>query len=273
MSRRWFATELETVATFWRIERSDGVTLGFTGHDRDVWFEGVRHAAAPGMVPSAIRRTIGTEPDSAEMAGALDHAALSAADLAGGRFEGAAVRVGLVDWETGESETLFAGSVGALSQAGEAFTAELLSAKAALERELVPRTAPTCRAEFCGPGCSLSAARFTHELEVSALDPASGAVQFSGIADPTALLWGEVRWVGGEAAGQSFGVIAADSAGLRFDRALPTDLALGARAVGLEGCDHTLETCATRFANAVNFRGEPFLPGNDLLVRYGNPSG
>jgi hypothetical protein len=36
-----------------------------------------------------------------------------------------------------------------------------------------------------------------------------------------------------------------------------------------EGCDHTLPTCAERFANAVNFQGEPFLPGNDLVVRYG----
>ncbi|MFN7158060.1 MAG: phage BR0599 family protein, partial [Erythrobacter cryptus] len=38
-----------------------------------------------------------------------------------------------------------------------------------------------------------------------------------------------------------------------------------------EGCDHTIATCAARFANAINFRGEPFLPGNDLLARYGQP--
>jgi hypothetical protein len=35
-----------------------------------------------------------------------------------------------------------------------------------------------------------------------------------------------------------------------------------------EGCDHTIETCTSRFGNAANFRGEPFLPGNDLLARY-----
>ena len=36
----------------------------------------------------------------------------------------------------------------------------------------------------------------------------------------------------------------------------------------IEGCDKRLATCAGRFANAVNFRGEPYLPGNDLLTRY-----
>ena len=35
-----------------------------------------------------------------------------------------------------------------------------------------------------------------------------------------------------------------------------------------EGCDKSLATCSGRFANAVNFRGEPHLPGIDLLTRY-----
>ena len=35
-----------------------------------------------------------------------------------------------------------------------------------------------------------------------------------------------------------------------------------------EGCDKRLATCSQRFDNAANFRGEPHLPGNDLLTRY-----
>jgi uncharacterized phage protein (TIGR02218 family) len=35
-----------------------------------------------------------------------------------------------------------------------------------------------------------------------------------------------------------------------------------------EGCDKRFETCVARFDNAVNFRGEPHLPGTDLLTRY-----
>ena len=119
MTRAWFDRELDTVATFWRVERPDGVALGFTGHDRDLWFDGILHRAAPGMVPSAIRRTTSVEPDTAEMLGALDHAAIRADDLAAGRFDGAAVAVGLVDWETGESEALFVGAIGAIGRQGE----------------------------------------------------------------------------------------------------------------------------------------------------------
>jgi hypothetical protein len=35
-----------------------------------------------------------------------------------------------------------------------------------------------------------------------------------------------------------------------------------------EGCDKSIATCAGRFGNAANFRGEPYLPGVDLLTRY-----
>jgi len=35
-----------------------------------------------------------------------------------------------------------------------------------------------------------------------------------------------------------------------------------------EGCDKMLATCAGRFGNVLNFRGEPHLPGIDLLTRY-----
>jgi uncharacterized phage protein (TIGR02218 family) len=34
------------------------------------------------------------------------------------------------------------------------------------------------------------------------------------------------------------------------------------------GCDKSFATCTGRFRNAENFRGEPHLPGNDLLTRY-----
>ncbi len=56
------------------------------------------------------------------------------------------------------------------------------------------------------------------------------------------------------------------------DAALSDALAPGTRVLVREGCDRTLATCAARFANAANFRGEPFLPGNDLLTRYPSPA-
>lgn len=268
MTRTWFAQRLETVATYWRIERTDGVTLGFVSHDRDLAFGGLVHRSAPGMVPSAIRLSANLEADSAEIAGALTHDAIREDDLGIGRFDGARIVTGVVDWQTLEHEALYSGTIGAVGRDGGGFSAELDSLKAVLERELVARTAPTCRAEFCGPGCTLSAARFTHEGLLAGVSEDRGAVRLSGTAPPAVLGDGTLRWIEGLDAGRVLRIESVAGDWLHLEREVDPDLMPGARAQVREGCDHTLETCATRFANAVNFQGEPFLPGNDLLTRY-----
>jgi len=269
MTRVFFREELETVATFWRIARRDGVTLGFTSHDRNLWFDGLLHRAAPGMLPSAIRRTSGLSGDSAEVEGVLAHDALSAEDLANGRFDGAQIAIGAVDWRTLEWATLYRGKVGAIGEQDGKFTAELRSAKTMLEADPVPRTSPTCRAQFCGPGCGLSARKFTPEAAVSAIDLTANTVTFGDGPPTTDMLDGHLRWLDGPQAGLRMQVVSADEEGLVLDIAIDPALAVGTRALLREGCDHTLAACRSRFANSVNFRGEPFLPGNDLLARYG----
>lgn len=267
MSKIFFASQLEGVATYWRIFRRDGVALGFTSHNRDLWFDGLLHRAAPGMVPSSILRTADLSHDSAEMQGALTHDALSAADLTLGRYDAAEVEVGIVDWETLDAESLFAGSIGMVAQEGAGFSAELQSIKALLDNDPIPRTSPTCRAEFCGPGCSLSAAMFTQELSLAASPIGDQQLSF-GLTDHSPYLFGRIRWIDGPMAGLTSQVIGADADGVTVAEPLEVEIAIGTRVQMRKGCDHTLATCASRFDNAINFQGEPFLPGNDLLAQY-----
>jgi hypothetical protein len=39
------------------------------------------------------------------------------------------------------------------------------------------------------------------------------------------------------------------------------------------GCNHLTQDCANKFSNIVNFRGEPFIPGADLVLNYPNATG
>jgi uncharacterized phage protein (TIGR02218 family) len=271
MTRIWFSQPLETVATFWRVIRRDGVTLGFTAHDRDLWFDGVNHRAAPGMVPSAIRRSAGFDADSAEVQGALSHDSISAFDLATGRFDRARVLIGLVDWESLETHVVYRGAIGAVAEEAGTFAADLVSRKAELRRDPVPRTSPGCRAAFCGPGCTLSAARFSQAGQLSSFDLASNAATIAVQGALANFTGGQLRWLGGPFAGLTTGIAGVLGSALLLE--VPLDLAPppGTPVLLREGCDRTLDTCASRFANAINFQGEPFLPGNDQITRYPSP--
>jgi uncharacterized phage protein (TIGR02218 family) len=166
---------------------------------------------------------------------------------------------------------LYRGEIGAISEEAAGFSAALLSAKAQLDIDPVPRTSPTCRARFCGPGCTLSAARFTHELRVASIDLAANSVSFA--SGPAAELFrdGSLRWIEGPLAGQATDVVEVSGEVLVLEHAIDAALAIGTLARLREGCDHTIATCAGRFANSINFQGEPFLPGNDLLTRTPAP--
>ena len=94
----WFKDDLTALAFCWRIERLDGVVLGFTSHDRDLVLDGLVYHAAPGMVPSAIERRDSLDPDTMDLAGALTSSLITETDLLAGRWDGARLRVSAVNW-------------------------------------------------------------------------------------------------------------------------------------------------------------------------------
>lgn len=267
MTRALLDRELDTVATWWRIWRRDGVAIAFTTHDRDLWFGGLNHRAAPGLTPAAIRLSGSVSDDGTDVEGALAHDCISEVDLAAGRYDNATVEIGAVCWETLKSRTLYRGTIETVGRDGNAFSAALVSAKAALAVDSVPRSSPTCRARFCDRGCGLSPARYTHRAAVVAT--AGERLSFD-VDDPALFASGELRWLDGPRAGLAAQIAAADESGFAVDGRLG-GIAPGTRALLREGCSHTVVTCGGRFGNAANFQGEPFLPGTDLLAHYPMP--
>ena len=270
MSRVFFDRELDNAASWWRIYRKDGVTLGFTTHDRDLWFGGILHRAAPGMLPSAIRKSSRLSDDEAEIEGALGHDTIRTADIAAGRFDGARIESGIVDWETLENASLYSGSIAAVSQDAAGFTAQLQSAKADLDIDPVPRASPSCRARFGGPGCALSAEPFSERAVCTGIDHDANTASFS-LTLPANFVLGELRWIDGPQAGQTMTILSRSGDAFELDQSIHAETAASHRAILRQGCDKTIATCSSRFGNAINFQGEPHLPGNDLLAQYPQP--
>jgi uncharacterized phage protein (TIGR02218 family) len=264
----WLDAELSTVALCWRVERRDGVTIGLTAHDRDLVIDGLVHRSAPGMVPSAIVRGDGLDADTSDVSGALTSDAITEADLIAGRWDGARVRLFAVDWTGGDGRVaLGEGTIGATEIRDGLLTAELKGVAAALDRPVAEETAPECRAELGDRRCRVPMAGRRRFVRVLAAD---GATLTLDAAWPVqdAYADGLLRWFGGRNGGLE-GAIArsgGDMIVLREPPRFPVEV--GTLALVVEGCDKSIATCAGRFGNAANFRGEPYLPGMDLLTRY-----
>ncbi|HYI39282.1 MAG TPA: DUF2163 domain-containing protein [Allosphingosinicella sp.] len=262
--------ELSTLAFCWRVERRDGICLGFTSHDCDLVIGGLVYRSAPGMLPSAVSVSDDFDASTLDVSGALTSDSIGEADLAAGRWDRAAVSLFLVDWEDpgGERLSLARGELGDVTVKSNGFEAELRGAAALLERAVAEQTSPECRAELGDRRCRVDMAGRARVTRVTGA-PAEDVVivaEAEGVA--SAYGFGRLRWIGGANSGLESLILASAGAELRLEEPPPFAIAAGDLVEIREGCDKSFATCAARFANAENFRGEPHLPGMDLLTRY-----
>lgn len=259
--------QLTALAFCWKLERSDGAGLALTSGDRDVERDGIVYRSAPGVTPATINRSLGLDADSGETAGALSSDAFTERDLALGRWNDASFRLEAVDWTAPEGEALrlLSGRLGEVSIEGGGFSADLRGATDRLQAMPCPSTSPECRAAFGDRQCrvdlsgrSVRATVVSAEANVIHLDRAVGQE----------FLFGRLRFLGGENCGIASAILSVNGNSISL-RDIPRAAVEAETTVSVqEGCDKRFSTCAMRFQNGENFRGEPHLPGTDLLTRY-----
>jgi uncharacterized phage protein (TIGR02218 family) len=262
--------DLTSLAFCWRVERRDGICLGFTSHDRDLAIGGLVYRAAPGMLPSAVSVSDGFDASALDVTGALSSDSISEADLGAGRWDRAAVALFLVDWEhpDGEKLPLVRGELGDVGVKANGFEAELRGPAALLERAVVEQTSPECRAELGDRRCRVDMAGRVRVTRVTASPAENVVVVADAAGTANAYAFGRLRWIGGANGGLESSILACDGPQLTLQEPPPFAIREGDLVEIGEGCDKSFATCTGRFANAENFRGEPHLPGMDLLTRY-----
>ena len=131
--------EAATLCTAWIVTRADGAVFAFTDHDRPLRLGEVTCEPASGWTLGAADGELGGAPGQGSAAGALSSDALTEADIAAGRFDGAVVETFRVDWSAPEQRVrLRRETVQRIVRTGAGFTAELEGPLARL-RDVVGR--------------------------------------------------------------------------------------------------------------------------------------
>lgn len=143
----------------WILTRADGLTLGFTDHDRDLTVDGATCRAATGWSAGAHETAAGFAPGLSAALGALDDAAVTAEDIAAGLYDGASVACLRVDWSTPTLlARLWSARIASIRREGQAFTAELEGPLAGLDRVAGRTFGRLCDAVLGDARCGIAAA-------------------------------------------------------------------------------------------------------------------
>lgn len=272
---------ITSVCRCWAVVRRDGVTYGFTDHDRTLAFEGIDFKADSGLTAKALQQTSGLAVDNTEALGALTDVAITEADIAAGRFDGAEVQAWLVNWADLSQRLLqFRGTIGELQRSGGAFQAELRGLTEALNQPQGRVYQKPCTAVLGDTQC-----RFAHDVPGYVMELAVEIVEGARVFRFADIGGFDARWfeagrfvvLSGAAKGL-VGVVkndrqTADHREIELWEALRAGIATGDLVRIEAGCDKRAKTCRLKFQNLLNFRGFPDIPGEDWLMSYPSSSG
>ena len=261
-----------TLATCWKVTRTDGQQFFFTDHDKDLVVSGDTYKAAASYRRSAVQTTSEMSVDNLTLEGVLDSAEITDADLRAGLFDGAQVEIFLVNWADLSQGTikLRKGHLGDV-EAGEIdYRAELRGLAQTLQTTTGDLYAPDCRVDLGSTECGVNLASFTVTGSVTGV---TDRRQFADSARTEAdghFTGGLLTWTSGLNNGLKREVKEYTLSGGAFELflAMPYAIQTGDGYSVYAGCDKKLATCVAKFDNVLNFRGEPFVPGDDEVGHF-----
>lgn len=262
------AQEVTTLATCWKITRTDGVMLYFTEHDSDVTVDGDRYVAASGMSASAVTSQAGLSVDNLEFEGMLAADAIAETDILSGRYDHAEITIFMVNYADPSAGKLplKTGWLGEVTLQGGQFVAEMRGLSSRLQQTIGDVYTSTCRAKLGDAKCGINLNAYTVTGTVTQVEASFAFTDAARTEANHYFSYGVVRFTSGANNGLSMEVRDFSAGRFGLFLPLPYPIAIGDSYSAVAGCDKHFDTCISRFNNAVNFRGEPHVPGTDRLL-------
>jgi uncharacterized phage protein (TIGR02218 family) len=272
-------------AACWKVSRLDGVTKGFTTHVSDLVIDGVTYEARSGLSPTAIRNALGTSVDTMSMQAILSSPFITHDDCLAGRFDGASVLVFEViytDLSAGPV-ILTKGVWGELTMGDRIVEVE----QRGLTQLATQQVGRVCSAgctvrEFGDSECGLSLVAHTYAGRTVSVATSKRVFRFVDAtlqAKPAQYLrMGKVTFTSGANAGmvrtiKDYNPVTGE---IQLQEAFRLAVAVGDAMTIRAGCDRRPVTCKSFVnlanpsgTNIENFRGTPFMPGQDAVLKVG----
>jgi uncharacterized phage protein (TIGR02218 family) len=270
------SSDVTTLCYCWKMTRKDGVVSGFTDHDRPLTVDGVLCKPNSGFTAKEAETALGLTIGNSEIEGALDDAEITAADLSSGLYDGAAISLYLVNWQTpAEFALLRTAYIARIEQADGVWRAELEgdAADFTVKRGRLYRKGCDAQLGDSRCGVALGVAQYSGNGTVGIIrSPTEFDVSGLGAFESGWFTDGVLQWTSGLDAGGSARVSTHTKNGsiavvnLRDEQRFP--VIAGVNFSVKAGCDKSFSTCKARFGNSLNFRGFPHMPGNDQAYAY-----
>lgn len=290
------AEEVTTLAVCWLVTRRDGVFIRGTQHDEDIVVPADSppdspasdlpgtYVAAAAITGSSVRSTSDMSVDNLEVNGAVPQDPLllmdlTAADIEAGLFDGASVKLFLVNWAVpGDGQIILrTGTLGNITRTAEGeYRTELRGLAQHLTQNIIRTYGTNCDAELGDARCGVNVASLALTGTVTAV---TSNRRFTATlsSTPTELGYldgGMLTWTTGNNDDFTMevkrGAVGDVHGEITLFLPMHLDIEVGDTFSVQPGCDKAAATCKGKFNNIVNFRGHGFwVPGLGEMAAFG----
>lgn len=259
-----------TLATCWQLTLMNGTIIGFTDCDQALKIDDITYHISSSFNYSNIERNSSLTIDNLQIEGAISSDYISDQDILAGKYDEAKIKIFRVNYENPNQKktTLMSGSIGKILISGNKFIATINGISEKTQQQIVDTFSPSCRAHFCDHLCKLQASDFTAQGRVTDVIIDKRKFTDNSLSMPKNYYKnGLITFVCGGNKGISIEVKASDVNEVELFLSAPYEINCGDKYHITAGCDKLFTTCANKFNNTINFRGEPHMPGTNKLLQ------
>ncbi len=267
LTKKFASGEYNDLVTCWKLKLRNGDVMGFTEFDCDLQIDEVSYSARSGFTRSAIENNSNLKVDNLEVEAMIDHEKITAEAILRGDFDFAEVTVFLVSATAPQAGimVLRTGWIGEVSSVDGRFSAEIRGLLQSFAQSLCQTYSPQCRASLGDNKCKKNVESHTYKAKVLQVLAADEI-----IIDMLPLAADYFRYgtlitnLHGKDA--RFEIVGHENSRVLIRGNVENFISVGSEVTLIAGCDRNLSTCIKKFDNAINFRGEPFVPQSSKYV-------
>lgn len=256
-----------------KITRGDGQVFGFTSAVESTTIDGVVYNASQGLDVSGLSQTAGPAVDNLELTTLDDSTLFQSADVFGGLWRNAEFVLARYNWSvpTDGIDVRIVGIIGEIHvlQASRIIKCELRGLQQYLQQPIGSVSSKTCRARLGDVLCTKALGPLTFAATVTSV--ASNQIFTATALTQAADYFGDgiLTWTSGPNINLSQKVKTHATGGvLTLSLPMFQNVAVGHAFNVIAGCRKRMaEDCIAKFANVLNFQGEPHLPGVDAVTK------
>ena len=213
-----------------------------------------------------LDNSIENKNNTLQIEGIIDHVLISQKDLMQGKYDDAQLELFTYDVTSKKILSINHGKFGAVKYDSNIFTVDIVTLKQNFNRNFSNLYTKNCRANLGDKKCKANLTAFQELLTINRIiNPSTFAVTST---QPNEYYnYGTAKFTSGNNTGITREINQHNDNLISLIIATPKPIKIGDQVTLIAGCNKNFNTCITKFNNALNFQGEPHLPGTQKVLK------